>query len=163
MAEKKNRGGAPIGNKNAVGNNGGAPSLFKTPEELQAKIDEYFNGGANKKLYPTALGGIVEIPCYTLCGLAYFLGFEDRQSLYDYKERVEFSCVIKKARLRIEMMYEENLNEKSPAGSIFALKNMGWHDKQELTGADGNDLFPPARILSKEEAKEYLQSLDKNV
>jgi hypothetical protein len=70
---------APKGNKNAIGNNGGRPSLFKTPDELQLKIDEYFNGGANARKYPTAAGIILEIPVYTISGLAYFLGFTSRQ------------------------------------------------------------------------------------
>lgn len=122
---------APKGNKNALGNEGGRPALFSSPEELQAKVDAYFNGGANKKEYPT-LAGSVEIPIYTISGLAYFLGFTSRQSFYDYENRVEFSDTIKKARLRIEMNYEENLIDKACTGSIFALKNMGWSDKTEI-------------------------------
>jgi hypothetical protein len=121
---------APKGNKNALGNDGGRPALFNSPEELQAKIDEYFNGGANQKEYPT-LAGSVKIPIYTISGLAYFLGFSARQSFYDYENRVEFSDIIKRARLRIEMNYEENLIDKACTGSIFALKNMGWKDKTE--------------------------------
>lgn len=35
--KKKNKGGAPAGNKNAVGNNGGRPTLFK-PEFVDALI-----------------------------------------------------------------------------------------------------------------------------
>ena len=121
---------APKGNKNALGNDGGRPALYSSPEELQAKIDEYFNGGANQKEYPT-LAGSVKIPIYTISGLAYFLGFNSRQSFYDYENRVEFSDIIKRSRLRIEMNYEENLFDKACTGSIFALKNMGWHDKIE--------------------------------
>lgn len=144
---KKNKGGAPKGNQNAIGNNGGAPPFYDTPEALQLKIDEYFNGGANKRTIYTEERGY-QISLYTLAGLAYFLGFESRQSLYDYEKRVEFSYQIKRARLRIEMNYEENLSDKSPTGSIFALKNMGWTDRQELTGADGKDL--QATILFKD-------------
>jgi hypothetical protein len=119
------------GNKNAVGNEGGRPPFFLSPEDLQEKIEEYFNGGAHKKTFVTALGVTVEIPIITICGLAYFLGFESRQSLTDYEEKSEFSYIIKRARLRIEMNYEENLTEKNATGSIFALKNMDWKDKSE--------------------------------
>jgi hypothetical protein len=122
---------APKGNKNAIGNNGGRPALFKTPDELQLKVDEYFNGGAHKKQYPTAVG-IVEIPVYTISGLAYFLGFTSRSTFYEYENKIEFSDNIKKAKLRIEMSYEETLQDKAPTGAIFALKNMGWSDKTEI-------------------------------
>jgi len=126
---------APKGNKNAVGNKGGRPALYKSPEELQSKINEYFNGGAHKRSIVTD-AGLFEIPQVTICGLAYFLGFSSRQSLLDYEKNIEYSDIIKKAKLRIEMSYEELLLDKSPTGAIFALKNMGWHDKQELIGGD---------------------------
>lgn len=145
--------GAPKGNKFAEGNNGGRPALFNSPKKLEQAIERYFEGGAHKREYPTALGGTVMIPVYTVCGLAYHLGFESRQSFYDYENSKVFSYIIKRARLRIEMNYEENLSDKSPTGSIFALKNMGWHDKTELTGADGRDLIPP-RIIFKDFANE---------
>lgn len=108
----------------------GRPALFESPEEMQSKIDEYFDGGCNKRKIGT-LGGVIEIPSYTISGLAYFLGFESRQSFYDYEERDEYSYIIKRARLRIEINYEEMLSDGKPTGSIFALKNMGWKDKTE--------------------------------
>jgi hypothetical protein len=122
---------APKGNKNAIGNNGGRPALFNSSKELQLKIDEYFENGAHKRQYPSS-NGIIEIPIYTICGLAYYLGFSSRQSLFDYENRIEFSDSIKKARLRIEMSYEETLQDKAPTGAIFALKNMGWSDRSEI-------------------------------
>ena len=109
--------GAPKGNKNAVDNAGERPPFYNNPAELQKKIDEYFKKKKEKK---------------TICGLAYFLGFESRQSFYDYESRVEFSYLIKRARLRIEIIYEERLQSNVAAGSIFALKNMNWSDKQEI-------------------------------
>jgi len=137
--------GAKKGNQNAIGNNGGRPAKFSTPEELQKKVDEYFNGGANKRTYVTA-GGNVEVEVLTICGLAYYLGFVSRQSLLDYENKIEFTDIIKTARLRIEMNYEELLQDRTPTGSIFALKNMGWKDRSELTGADGKDLMPKEEI-----------------
>ena len=76
--------------------------------------------------------GTIELPVYTVAGLAYFLGFESRQSFYAYEDKIEFSYTIKRARLRIEKGYEQNLQFNNPTGSIFALKNMGWHDKSEI-------------------------------
>ncbi len=94
----------------------GAPANFDTPEELQVKIEEYFNQES--------------IP--TITGLAYFLGFESRQSFYDYEKRDSFSYTIKRSRLRMEGKYEERLFSNANAGAIFALKNFGWTDKHEI-------------------------------
>jgi len=153
MAAKK-------GNKYAKGcETSGRPAIFTSPLELQSKIDKYFDGGARARKIITALGDVVEVPAITICGLAYYLGFSSRQSLLDYEKRDEFSDIIKKARLRVEMNYEEMLCDGKPTGAIFALKNMGWYDRQELTGKDGSDLIP-ARALSKEEAKEFLKELN---
>lgn len=134
--------------------------LFKTPDEMQRAVDAYFNGGANKRQVVT-LNGVLEVPALTMSGLAYFLGFHERKSLYAYDDYDEFSPILKKARLRIEMNYEESLADGKPTGAIFALKNMGWEDrtKSELTGKDGKDLVPPARILSKDEIKDFISDL----
>jgi hypothetical protein len=123
--------GAPIGNKFAEGNEGGRPRIFDSPEELQEKVDAYFNGGYNTRLVVT-ISGSVEVPILTMSGLAYFIGFSSRSSLYEYEDVKEFSDIIKRARLRIERMYEENLQLNQPTGSIFALKNMGWKDQQNI-------------------------------
>jgi hypothetical protein len=122
---------APKGNKNAVGNKGGRPAFFDSAEELQLKINEYFKDPPDKRKVVSD-GNEFELPIFTVCGLAYFLGFESRQSLYAYEQKLEFSYVIKRARLRIEQMYEQNLQFNNAAGSIFALKNMGWQDKTEV-------------------------------
>ena len=100
----------------------GAPAFFNSPEEMQQKIEEYFE--------PKHID--IFVSPKTIAGLAYHLGFESRQSFYDYEKREAFSYIIKRARLRIEIGYEEQLSGKNPTGSIFALKNMGWTDKQEI-------------------------------
>jgi hypothetical protein len=122
---------APKGNKNAIGNKGGRPALFNSPEELQLKINDYFNNPPDKRKIISE-GNEFELPIFTICGLAYFLGFESRQSFYTYEDKVEFSYIIKRARLKIEQMYEQNLQFNNPTGSIFALKNMNWQDKSEV-------------------------------
>jgi hypothetical protein len=101
-------------------NKGGRPALFETDEQLTEKVNEYF-----------AEIEITGKPA-TITGLALFLGFESRQSFYDYEERDGFSYTIKKARLRIENEYEMKLSGNNVAGSIFALKNLGWKDKTEV-------------------------------
>jgi hypothetical protein len=113
--------GAPKKNKNAVGNEGGRPPLYNTTEELENKCNLFFEKCKELKEPPT------------ISGLAYYLGFADRQSLYDYENKVEFTCIIKRNRLRVESEYEKALRtDRSATGAIFALKNMGWHDKQEV-------------------------------
>jgi len=137
--------GAPIGNTNAEGNSG-LPKRFETPELLQAAIDDYFNEGVTKR---TVIIGkapnqeTIEIEVPTITGLCYYLGFESRQSFYDYEKYVEFSYTIKRARLFIEKEYEEQLQVGNTTGAIFALKNMGWMDSNQttLTGKDGSPLF----------------------
>lgn len=102
----------------------GRPLKFKTVGELEQATKEYFT---------------LENQPYTITGVALWLGFCDRQSLYDYEKKPEFSCIIKEIRLRVENGYEQKLFGNNPTGSIFALKNMGWRDKTEteLTGANG--------------------------
>ena len=44
----------------------------------------------------------------------------------------EFSGTVKRAKLLVEHAYELDLRTQKPVGAIFALKNMGWSDKQEV-------------------------------
>jgi len=114
---------APKGNKYALGNNGGRPPVFKSPADLEKKINEYFEYCSDSDVI------------ITICGLALYLGFYDRHSLYDYQEkREEFYPIIKRARLTVEEYYESRLSGTTPTGAIFALKNMGWKDTHEIEG-----------------------------
>lgn len=118
---------APKGNKNAIGNDGGRPPLFSSPKEMEEKVNEYL--------------GKMPIGTRTITGMALYLGFESRQSFYDYEEKIEFSCIVKRARLEVEASYEMCLIGKNPAGAIFALKNMGWHDTQRIDIKQEQPLF----------------------
>lgn len=99
-------------------NLGGRPPHYKNPEDLWDKAMEYFNS--------------VERP--TITRLCLHLGFESRQSFYDFEKRDGFSYTIKRLRTMIEAEYEDKLADKesATAGVIFALKNLGWSDKQEI-------------------------------
>lgn len=113
----------------------GRPPFFNSPEELQLKIDEYFESGVKKKKVevgkpPNRM--VIEIEVPTITGLCIFLGFESRQSFYDYQEKPDFTYTIKRARLFIENEYEELLQTGNTTGAIFALKNFGWVDKTEV-------------------------------
>ena len=57
----------------------------------------------------------------------------DRPLGGSYGDRPEFRVSVKRAKLLIENGYEVDLRKTgNPAGSIFALKNMGWSDRQEI-------------------------------
>ena len=120
----------------------GRPAKYKTVEELEKAIEEYFmtkvpevRKNADGEVMVDNKGmPIIEINPPTITGLALHLGFCSRQSMYDYEERNdEFSYTIKKARLMCENFAEKMmLSGYSPAGYIFALKNYGWRDRQEI-------------------------------
>jgi hypothetical protein len=95
---------------------GGRPMKFKTANELQKSVDEYFEKESH----------------ITLAGLAVHLGIA-RSTLYEYNEKDKFSDILKKAREKVEAHYEELMiyRLQNQTGPIFALKNMGWKDKTE--------------------------------
>lgn len=95
----------------------GQPAYFDTPESFETACKEYFANNSELS--------------YTITGLALYLGFESRQSFYDYEKREGFSYIVKWARMRVENSYEMSLRTNSVTGAIFALKNMGWKDKTE--------------------------------
>nr|BDD43977.1 hypothetical protein 34 [bacterium] len=99
---------------------GGRPPKFKKVKDLEESIETYFTG-----LLET------DYNRPTISGLAHHLGFESRQSIYDYINRGDqFSYTIKRALLKIEEIHEQNLFGTGATGSIFWLKNRGWQDKQ---------------------------------
>jgi hypothetical protein len=114
---------------------GGRPPFFETPEKLQEAISEYFITGVKKRKVVVGKGEqrrIEEIEVPTITGLCYALGFESRQSFYDYEQKEGFAYTIKRARLFIENEYEEQLSVGNTIGAIFALKNFGWSDEHNL-------------------------------
>lgn len=114
----------------------GRKPFYSTVEELEQKINEYFANCPDKRIIKLRDSEGLEhndyIPCPTVTGLALYLGFTDRQSMYDYQEKPEFTCTIKRARTFIEREYEKMLHNGQCTGAIFALKNMGWKDRTEV-------------------------------
>ncbi len=130
---------APKGNKYALGNNGGQPPAYASPQEMHAKIIEYFDYIQGEKKTPRSKTWIREPEPPTVTGLALFLGFESRQSMYDYKKKEEFTYIIKRAISIVENAYEQRLSDGNSTGAIFALKNMGWKDEQGLKHTGDKD------------------------
>jgi hypothetical protein len=109
----------------------GRPPKFKTVEEMQAVIDDYFSKRSDEDP-PTILG---------LCEV---LDME-RISLLRYEDKDEFSNTIKKAKAKVRAAVEHRLmtGKSAPAAAIFWLKNNAeWVDKIEtgFTDKEGKDI-----------------------
>lgn len=124
-------------------NKGGCPPMYKTPEEMQKAIDDYFemcNGEyvivdgqvvLDKHGYPIKTK---ERPL-TITGLALALGFSGRQALLNYEGKPEFMDTIKRAKSKVEQYAEERLFDKDGVnGAKFNLSNnfKGWSEKQQI-------------------------------
>lgn len=143
---------APKGNKYAIGNNGGRPPHFDSPEKLIEACENYFEyikgeSHIEQKSIKSDDGDvkIIDVEIWdrhpeppTVTGLTLFLGFSDRGSLDDYERKEEFSHIIKRARKLVEHGYEKKLHGDKNIGAIFALKNMGWKDKTEVESINTN-------------------------
>lgn len=112
----------------------GRPPKYKTPEQMQKAIDAYFKDCPDQaEVFVGGEIGVITVPSPTITGLALYLGFCDRFSMYEYEQRPEFTDTIKNARARMVNIYEQNVTHgKNPSGAIFMLKNFGYSDKQEL-------------------------------
>jgi len=128
---------APKGNKYAQGlTNSGRPPKYTDPKKLYDMIIGYFEfiqGEFDDE------GECIRPPSHiTITGLAIFLGFDSKSTLYEYAKKKEFSYSIRRAMLFVENNYEEMLFTKISQGAIFALKNMGWYDKQRIENINLN-------------------------
>ncbi len=95
-------------------------------EEVDKLIAQYFNDCEQNGKRPL------------ITGIALALGFESRQSFYEYEKKEAFTYILRKARMRIENALEQSLDDrgKATAGVIFGLKNMGWKDSVEQTNIE---------------------------
>ena len=98
----------------------GRPRIYQSVEEIDEVIEDYKTQCFIDGKRPTVTGATMH------------LGFCDKTTLYDYRDREEFSHSIKSLLLFVENGYEQALHGNSVTGSIFALKNMGWKDKTEV-------------------------------
>lgn len=119
-------------NTNSKKRGRGRPALYRTPEEMQKKIDGYFasclpKAGTGPDGAPVVIPG--EVP--TITSLSLYLGFTSRHSFKNYKRRPGFSKVYDMARAQLEAATEERLfSSESYQGAVFSLiNNFGWkHD-----------------------------------
>jgi hypothetical protein len=99
----------------------GRPLKFNSPAEILEKAQAYFNETLAKNLP------------ITVTGLCMALG-TTRDVLMDYEDErgEEFSNAVKDCKLVCENYAETKLYGNNATGPIFALKNFGWKDKQEI-------------------------------
>lgn len=122
----------------------GRPPDYTSAEEMQKKIDAYFDDCNGKILYDEdgepkcdKYGNIIIVGSkpFTITGLALALGFNSRQSLLNYQGKPEFMDTIMRAKARVECYAEERLFDKDGAnGAKFSLANNfeGWKEKKEI-------------------------------
>lgn len=122
----------------------GRPPKYKSKEEIEEKINEYFeeckgevlkdddgNVVFNKFSQPV----IVDSHPPTVTGLALALGFASRQALLNYQGKKEFNDTITRAKTKVEQYAEERLFDKDGSnGAKFSLANNfeGWNAKQDI-------------------------------
>ena len=120
-------------------NLGGRPPIYPNTQESYdtvAKLcNEYFESLSAK---PTDF----DPPLVT--GLTLFLGFESKNTLYDYAKKDGFSDSIKKALTKIEMFHEmRTASGDKCTGNIFVLKNFNWKDTQNIDHSGNVSNLPP--------------------
>lgn len=126
---------------------GGRPLKYNTKEEMQEKIDQYFEScykpvrvlikDTNKYItLKDEEGNIIkeQYRPFTVTGLADALDIS-RQSLLNYSEKDEFFDTIMRAKRKCELYAEERLFDKDGAnGAKFSLANNfeSWKDKKDV-------------------------------
>lgn len=95
----------------------GRPLKYNNVKQLTKKINEYFEKTQEDEI--------------TITGLCIYLGM-NKDTFYEYAKREEYREIINMARLIVENSYEISLRKNGRTGDIFALKNFGWVDKQEI-------------------------------
>ena len=122
----------------------GRPPFYNTKEEMQEKIDAYFEECKGEPLLDeegkpalTKSGCPIIIGArpLTITGLALALGFNSRQALLNYQAKDEFHDTILRAKAKVECYAEERLFDKDGAnGAKFSLANNfdGWKEKQQI-------------------------------
>lgn len=131
---------APKNNLFALGNNGGRPPHYSTPEELWDKAVEYFETTKNTSgRYKPAMDM-----------LTFYVGFKSRSSWDDYAARgEEFSYIVGKIKMFVRGCYELNLSGFAWAGSQFALRNIGKEDWQDEVVQNQNQTVTQVTITEK--------------
>lgn len=111
----------------------GRPLKFETVEDLQKQIDDYFDNTPFEEWTVTGLA--LALDTYRDVLIDYQNGKYDT----DEENEAKYSNAIKKAKLKVEHSYERDLKKYGRSGTIFALKNFNWKDRQETDVTSGGE------------------------
>ena len=140
----------------------GAPPFYKTPEEMQKRIDEYFKECEGHLLTDSDGRPLLDKNGFpimygtrplTITGLALALGFNSRQALLNYQAKKEFHDTVTRAKAVVERYAEERLYDKDGAnGAKFSLANNfeGWKEKQQIEADVKNDVTISVELVDDE-------------
>ena len=120
----------------------GRPPRYKSKEEIEEKIEEYFKECEGEILkddegkpifnkYGSPV--VIQQRPPTVTGLALALGFTSRQALLNYQAKPEFVDTITRAKSMVEAYTEERLFDRDGSnGAQFSLRNnfRGWNERQ---------------------------------
>lgn len=136
----------------------GCPPKYKTKEEMQEVIDQYFRDCEGRPYIMDdgeplrdKYGDVILLDQHppTVTGLALALGFTSRQALLNYKAKKEFVDTVTRAKTKCEEYAERRLYDRDGAkGAEFSLKyNFKWaqekdKEKDEESHAVGVVLIP---------------------
>ncbi len=142
------------------------PLKFNTVEELEDKIQEYFDScfehqwvdeyfrdeegnrviKENGRYKKVPVKKLVNIKPLTITGLAVHLD-TSRQTLVNYEKREKYFDAIKRAKAYIEAYTESCLFGNNVTGVIFNLKNnYGWKDRTEIDHSSGGEKIEPIKV-----------------
>ena len=128
----------------------GRPPKYKSVEEIEEKIEQYFAGCEGEPFLDDEGNQVFNKygnPCWikppkppTVTGLALALGFATRHALLTYQGKKEFVHTITRAKSRVEEYAESRLFDRDGSnGAQFSLRNnfKGWDDKKEDSVQEG--------------------------
>lgn len=131
-----------------------------TPEELEDKINEYFNESDVVKktitYYNQGKPVSKEVKIYTFPGLCLYLGFCARDQYWKEMKDAEspYQHTLKKGYVRIQQYLEElAIHNSNPAGPVFILKNMDYSDMQTVNQNVTETVQPKVLPLDRETGK----------
>lgn len=142
--------------------NVGRPPKYKNVEEIEDKIEQYFESCEGEPLTDDEGNQVFNkygYPCWikppkppTVTGLALALGFCCRRDLLNYQGKKEFCNTITRAKSRVEEYTESRLFDRDGSnGAQFSLRNnfRGWNGEQEKSKDEMKKLDEIIRNIDK--------------
>ena len=122
---------------------GGKPLIYETPEKLQAAVDRYFIYCQGEKALDNEGNPIITkygflysrdpIPP-TVEGMCVYIGFNAKQTWYNYAEREEYIDVVTRARLKFEQYNTESLYDRDrfKGAERTLVHHYGWEPANQI-------------------------------